>query len=163
MQALPHLRPETQSKSQTLFRQAGEPLAGAVQTLLQVPQFWASVVVFTHAVPHLVGAEAVQSVTQVGRPLELEHKGVAAIQDVVQAPQWLGVLTTVSQSGLLLSQLPKPLKQIGVVHCPPEQDDVALVKVQALPQRPQFDDVSSGVSHPGWLLQSPKPPLQPPI
>ena len=81
-------------------------MAGAVQTLPQVPQFWASVAVFTHAVPHLVGADAVQSVTHVGLPLELEHKGVAPIQDVPQAPQWLGVLTTVSQSGLLVSQLP---------------------------------------------------------
>ena len=106
MQALPHLCPERQSKSQAPFRQAGAPLAGAMHTLPQVPQFWPSVVVFTQAVPHLVGADAVQSVTQVGLPLELEHRGVAPEHEVPQAPQWVGVFSGVSQSGLLVSQLP---------------------------------------------------------
>jgi hypothetical protein len=62
--------------------------------------------VFTHAVPHLVGAEGVQSVTHVGRPLELEHREVAPEQEVPQSPQWLGVFRMVSQSGLLVSQFP---------------------------------------------------------
>jgi hypothetical protein len=39
MQALPHLWPERQSKSHTLFLQTGEPLAGAVQALPHIPQF----------------------------------------------------------------------------------------------------------------------------
>jgi hypothetical protein len=72
------------------------------------------------------------------------------------------VLTTVSQPGAP-SQSPKPLLQTGVVHLVPSHDEVALAKEQASLQRAQLDAVPSGVSQPGWLLQSAKPVLHVPI
>ena len=49
------------------------------------------------------------------------------------------------------------------MHLVPSHDDVALANVQALPQRPQLVEVSSGVSQPAWLVQSPNPALHAPI
>ncbi|HET6283744.1 MAG TPA: hypothetical protein VFH73_22515 [Polyangia bacterium] len=60
-------------------------------------------------------------------------------------------------------QLAYPATQAGGVHVPPEQLDVAFAKTHDLLQAPQSLDVLSGVSQPGWGLQSPKPALQPPI
>jgi hypothetical protein len=79
-----------------------------------------------------------------------------------QDPQRAGVVSEVSQSGLLVSQLPKPVLHTGVEHLVPSHDDVALAKLQELPQRPQLVAESSRVSHPGSLVQSPNPALQAP-
>jgi hypothetical protein len=62
---------------------------------------------------------------------------------------------------LLLLQLANPLLHTGVVHEPPAHDDAALATAQLFPQTPQFcGSLLSGVSQPGWALQSPKPSLQ---
>ena len=81
------------------------PALGKLHGLLQPPQFARSFVVSTQAFPHLVGAAAVQSETQVCWPLTVEQSGLLASQVVPHFPQFDVVFNNVSQSGLL-SQLP---------------------------------------------------------
>ncbi|HEY2839887.1 MAG TPA: hypothetical protein VGJ26_12100 [Pirellulales bacterium] len=159
--ALQSPKPSLQVNLQPLFTHEAFEL-GDEQPIPHIPQLFGSLAVFTQAEPHLVGVDAAQSETHVGLPVELEQSGVGLLHIVPQAPQWSGVLTTVSQPGAP-SQSPKPLLHTGVVHLVPSHDEVALVKEQESLQRAQLDAVPSGVSHPGWLLQSPKPVLHVPI
>src|SRR5712691_11443031 len=81
-------------------------------------------------------------------------------QALPQRPQLVIVSRGVSQSGLVVSQLPNALAQTGMVHLfPAPHDDVAFAKVQAVPHAPQLLFVLRLVSQPGCALQSPKPSL----
>jgi hypothetical protein len=110
----------------------------AGQTLLQEPQFWTSVAVLTHWLPHLVKG-ALHS-----KPHTPPTQVVVALATLghatPQAPQLFTlVLVFVSQPlASLLSQLAK-----GALHVnpqlPPMQVVVAFVRAgQTLPQLPQF-------------------------
>ena len=72
----------------------------------QPPQLLLSLLVSAQLLPHLVGAVAGQSETQVCWPPTVEHSGFAPPQAVPQAPQWESVFSADSQSGLVLSQFP---------------------------------------------------------
>jgi hypothetical protein len=122
---------------------------------VQPPQLARSVLVSTHAFPHFVGAEAMQSETQVCCPLTVEHSGLAVSQAVPHFPQLVVVLSCVSQSGLL-SQFPKPALQVTGPQVPLVQVALPLVTAQLLPQAPQLVALFSWVSQPGSVvLQSP--------
>jgi hypothetical protein len=131
------------------------PFAGTLQTLPQGPQFARSVLVSTHLVPHLVGAVALQSETQVCCPLTVEHSGLAVSHAIPHFPQFVVELSCVSQSGLL-SQFPKPALQVTGPQVPLVQVALPLVTAQLLPQAPQLLLLFSWVSQPGSVvLQSP--------
>ena len=140
------------------FVQAAFALAKA-QLLPHAPQFATSVLVSTQLVPHLVGAEAVQSETHVCCPLTVEQSGVAVPHAVPHFPQLEVVLSWVSQSGLLVSQFPQPAAQVTGPHAPLRQAALPFITAQLLPQAPQLLAVLSCVSHPGAAVQSPKPSL----
>lgn len=83
---------------------------------------------------------------------EPEQVGVAPLQLVVHAPQWLAVLSCVSQPAALV-QSPNPVLQEAIAQVPVAQVAVAFGWVQAIPQPPQFVFVVVGVSHPSVSVE----------
>jgi hypothetical protein len=123
-----------------------------------VPQLATSVLVSTHFAPHLVGAAAMQSDTQVCCPPTVEQSGLATSHIVPHFPQLDEVVSGVSQSGFP-SQFPQPGLQVMAPHAPLLQVALPLVTAQLLPHVPQLLPVVSEVSQPGSVEQSPKPSL----
>jgi hypothetical protein len=81
------------------------------QLFVQAPQFFTSVMRFTHCVPHRIGVEPLQLGKQTGGVCS-EQIGVEPLQLNEQLPQWADVLSTVSQpSSARLEQCAHPERQ----------------------------------------------------
>jgi hypothetical protein len=157
--ALQSPKPPLQRLVHTRFTQEAAAL-GNVQRWSQAPQFATSATRSTHFVPHLVGAEAAQSDTQVCVPFTEEQRGFVTSQTVPHFPQFIVVFSCASQSGVV-SQFPHPELQVTGPQVPLVQVAVPFMTRQLLPQAPQLLALLSCVSHPGSVsLQSPNPALQ---
>jgi hypothetical protein len=101
-------------------------------------------------------------------PLEHDDVPCGMEQATPQAPQWVVVLSCVSQPfGALVSQLPQPASQLGTqakLPGEPWHGFVPCDAVQALLQLAQLVAVPSGVSQPGLpMLQSAYPEVHAPM
>jgi hypothetical protein len=76
-----------------------------------------------------------------------EHVGVPPPQTVVHVPQWLAVLSWVSQPGALV-QSPQVLSHEAIAHVPLAQVAVACAWVHVIPHPPQLLFVVVAVSQP---------------
>jgi hypothetical protein len=150
-------KPDLQLNAHAPLLHVASALGGAAQLWPQPPQWRASDNVLTQSAPQRVGAVPSQVATQVSLPATSTQFGTSGPQAVVQSPQWAGVFSGLSQSGLLLSQLPKPASHTAAVHWVPSHIDVALANAQVSPQWLQLPGVPRGVSQPGASVQSPNP------
>jgi hypothetical protein len=89
--------------TQAPFTQAAAPF-GTLQVDPHVPQLPTSVLRSTQLVPHLSGAAPLQLRTQVCVPAMLEQKGVAVMHLRPQAPQFSGLLMSVSHTSSGLAE-----------------------------------------------------------
>jgi hypothetical protein len=81
------------------------------QLYVQAPQFFTSVMRFTHWLPHSVGVEPLQPGKQSGGVCS-KQIGVEPLQLNEQLPQWADVLSAVSQpSSARLEQCAHPERQ----------------------------------------------------
>jgi hypothetical protein len=151
---------------QTLATQEADPLV-PLQALPHVPQFATLVLVFVSQPSEYVPLQsfhgAVHDWTVHVVPM---HEGVplAAVQTVVQEPQWFTSLVVAASqpSATLLLQLPQPAAH-AMEQAPAAQAAEPWTVEQAAPQAPQFVTlVSVLVSQPlAWLpSQLPHPALQ---
>lgn len=80
-----------------------------------------------HVNPHAPSEHVVRALGRVG-------------QAIPQAPQWVGLVSTLVSQPLLAiaSQLPKPAEQVAIEHAPAEHRPVALSYTQRVPHAPQL-------------------------
>jgi hypothetical protein len=78
----------------------GFTLGKEVQAWPHAPQFFASVIRFTHWVPHTFGDDPLQLGRQLAGWVWVEQSGVAPLQARVQLPQCAGVVRAASQPSL---------------------------------------------------------------
>jgi hypothetical protein len=108
LQATPHLP----------FAHPGCPWAGVGQTVAQSPQWFASVAVFEHEVPHAVPAHML---AHFAGAAEASHTESTPEHAVVHEPQWSAVSRAVSQPSVgspLQSPHPEAHDDAGNAHCP---------------------------------------------
>lgn len=122
--------------------------ARAVQSCPQVPQFVGSFLLLTHLEPHRSGFGATQLEAHVTPP-EVEQSAVGALQTLLQLPQLIGCVRSVSQPLFgLVEQCPVPLTHAEgwsthapAVHCTAGGTEPCFTlgnELQSWPQLPQF-------------------------
>jgi len=88
-------------------------------------------------------------------PLAQLSLAFASEHDVPQAPQFVSVVSDVSQPfASIPSQFANPVLQKAIRHVLPVQSAVALARVQSTPQPPQLVSVERDVSQPFGSMPS---------
>jgi hypothetical protein len=134
-----------------------------LQTVPQAPQLFTLEVVFTSQPSDCVPLQSRKPVSQLPithAPAEHASVEFGRLQSVGQVPQWLGsVCRFASQPfATVPSQLANPVLQLEMAQALATHDDVALARLQVLPQVPQFEVVvRRSVSQPFTALASQLP------
>ena len=127
---------------------------------MQSPQRDTSVCRFVQVSPHKSGEAPPQPAEHIAVAPVTAQTGVTPEQDAPHAPQAAPLVSAVSQSEDLESQLAKPALQTGLLHAPSVHEETPLSGEQALWHAPQCWALErNGVSHPSSALQSPNPSL----